>query len=99
MYGGRGNDTYELGFGGGYSYVEDSWGTNSIRLEADVSLADVTFERVGNDFQVRLSDNSTLFISNGAHASYPNAHMTTISFANGTDADINVAALLPTLTV
>ena len=99
LYGGRGNDTYELGFGGGYSYVEDSWGTNSIRLEADVSLTDVTFERIGNDFQARLSDDSILLIYNGAHVSHPEAHMTTISFANGTDADINVAALLPTLTV
>ena len=99
LYGGAGDDTYELGFGGGYSYVEDNQGTNGIRLEDDVSLADVTFERIGNDFQVRLSDNSILFVSNGAHASYPNAHMTTISFANGTDTDINVATLLPTLTV
>ena len=99
LYGGNGNDTYLLGFGGGYNYIEDSSGINIIELKAEVSRSDVTFERIGNDFQIRLSDDSTLRVYRGGDGDYSSYHMTTIRFANGVDADIDVETLLPAITV
>ena len=99
LYGGYGNDTYLFGFGDGHDYIDDDSGENIIKLKADVSLSDVTFERIGNDFQVRLSDGSTLLVKNGGCGNYTSHHISTIKFANGTDADIDVETLLPTITV
>ena len=99
LYGGYGNDMYLFGFGDGHDYIDDNSGENIITLKENVSLSDVTFERIGNDFQVRLSDGSTLLVKNGGKGNALSYHISTIKFANGIDADIDVESILSSLVI
>ena len=99
LYGNDGDDTYLFGFGDGHDYIEDSQGTNIIKLKEDVSLSDVAFERIGNDFRICLSDGSTLLVRHGASGNTVSYHLSAIKFANGVDTDINIEDLLPSLVI
>ncbi|MBQ8346810.1 MAG: RTX toxin, partial [Alphaproteobacteria bacterium] len=99
LYGGYGNDTYLFGFGDGHDYINDNQGTNVIKLKEDISLSDVTFERIGNDFQIKLSDGSTLLVRHGGSGNTLSYHISTIKFANGVDADLNIESILPSLII
>ncbi len=97
--GGYGNDIYRFGFSDGNDYISDGYGSNVIELKEDVSRADVSFKRIDNDFILELSDGSSIRVGWGGTGSYPAYHIDTIKFLNGTDADIDVEALLPTIPV
>ena len=97
--GGYGDDVYLFGFGDGNDYISDGYGSNVIELKADVSREDVSFKRVDSDFIMELSDGSSVRVGWGGTGSYPAYHIDTIKFLNGTDADIDVEALLPTVPV
>ena len=99
LYGGYGNDTYLFGFGDGNDYIDDNSGENIIKLKADVSLSDVTFSREVNDLILTLTDGSSLRIKNGGNGYQTQYQFSKIVFANGTDADINISSLLPTVPV
>ena len=99
LYGGYGNDTYLFGFGDGCDYISDDTGANVIKLKADVTAADVTFERIGDDLVLSLSDGSALRIYRGGGEDYSSYHVPTIRFANGTDTDINIENILSSLVI
>ena len=99
LYGGEGNDTYIFGFGHGQDFISDNLGTNVIRMTGDVTAADLSFRREMEDLLVMLSDGSVLRIEKGGSAGETAYHINKIVFDNGTDADIEMDALLASLPV
>lgn len=57
LKGGAGNDIYKFNLGDGIDVIEDGAGTDKIIFGEGVSLANITFARVGNDLVISIGSN------------------------------------------
>ena len=88
LNGGAGDDTYIWNLNDGIDTINDSEGTNRIKLGAGIVVGDLSFAQVGNNLRIIVNNDPSQGLIIESYYSDTRRQIETIEFADGSEASV-----------